>query len=88
MSPLDSLLAEMEDEVRAAVADGTKDLVLAKLIEITTRAIYAKKELFPNTLHEPAFYGRHFRPWVQSALDEKEALDKFHQGALKKRGIQ
>jgi hypothetical protein len=72
----------MEDAVRSAVDNGTDDLVLAKLVEITIRSIRTKKELFPELLSEPIFYARYFRTWVQSALVEREALDKFHAGAL------
>jgi hypothetical protein len=77
----------MEDDVRNAVTDGTDDLVLSKLIEITARAINTKRELFPDMLSEPAFYARYFRPWVQSALEEKSAFDQFHSKALEALGI-
>ena len=77
----------MEDEVRLAVERGTDDLVLAKLIEITIRSIHTKRALFPDPMTEPAFYARYFRTWVQSALDEKEALSKFHAGALETLGM-
>jgi hypothetical protein len=73
--------------VRDAVDAGTDDLVLAKLIEITVRSIHTNKELFPDPLTAPAFYERYFRTWVQSALDEKAALDKFHNNALANLGI-
>jgi hypothetical protein len=52
------------------------------LIEITARAINTKRELFPDPLSAPAFFERYFRPWVQQALDDRDALDKFHAGAL------
>ena len=87
MSALDFLLADLEDEVRKAVEDGTDDLVLAKLVEITIRSIHTERELFGDLLNEPAFYARYFRPWVQSALEEDEALDKFHSQALETLGI-
>ena len=83
----DALLAELEDEVRNAVTEGTDDLVLAKLVEITIRSINAKKDLFPDLLTEPAFYARYFRPWVQQALDEDTALDRFHASALEALGL-
>jgi hypothetical protein len=57
------------------------------LIEITVRSINTKKDLFPDLLNAPAFYERYFRPWVQQALEERDALDKFHAGALEKLGI-
>jgi hypothetical protein len=85
--PLGTLLAELEDDVRNAVNSGTDDLVLAKLIEITTRSINTKRDLFPDLLSAPAFYENYFRPWVQSALEEDVALDQFHAGALKALGI-
>ena len=72
--------------MRDAVDGGTDDLVLAKLIEITVRSIHTNRELFPNPLTAPAFYERYFRTWVQSALDEKAALDKFHHNALEALG--
>jgi hypothetical protein len=73
--------------VRRAVDGGTDDLVLSKLIEITARSIHTDRELFPDPLAAPAFYERYFRAWVQSALDERAALDRFHHGALKNLGI-
>jgi len=57
------------------------------LIEITVRSINTERELFPDLLSAPAFYERYFRPWVQSALEERTALDKFHAGALEALGI-
>jgi hypothetical protein len=73
--------------VHEAVNNGTDDLVLSKLIEITARSIHTNRELFPDPLAAPAFYERYFRAWVKSALDERAALDKFHHGALRNLGI-
>jgi len=87
VSDNDALLAELEDEVRDAVTNGTDDLVLAKLVEITARSIRTNRELFPDLLTEPAFYARYFRPWVQAAMDEDAALDNFHANALEALGI-
>ena len=81
------LLAELEDVVRDAVSNGTEDLVLAQLIEITIRSINTKRELFDNPLHEPIFYRRYFRTWVQSAIEEEDAFDKFTNAALVNAGI-
>ena len=81
------LLAQLEEEVRNAVTDTTDDMVLARMIEITIRAIQTKRELFDNLLEEPVFYVRHFRPWVETALVERDALDKFHGQALKNLGL-
>lgn len=71
----------------SAVTDGTDDLVLSRLIDITVRSIYTRRELFENPLQEPFFYARYFRPWVQSALDEKDALQSVHGQALKGLGL-
>ena len=62
-------------------------MVLARLIEITRRAIHTGRELFDNLLEEPVFYVRHFRPWVEAALAERDALEQFHGQALKNLGL-
>jgi hypothetical protein len=69
------------------VEDGTTDAVLANLIDVTLRSITSKRELFENPLLEPVFYARYFRPWVQSALDERDALQGAHNQALKNLGL-
>jgi hypothetical protein len=81
------LLAQLEEEVRKAVIDGTEDLVLTRLVDMTVRSIYSKRELFDNPLTEPVFYQRYFRSWVQDALDERDAMDKFHDQALEALGM-
>ena len=68
--------------MRDAVDNGTDDLVLRNLVDLTVRAEVTERMLFDNPLHEPIFYERYFRPWVKSALEEKAALDKFHNEAL------
>jgi hypothetical protein len=69
------LLKQLEDEVYTAVTEGTEDLVLSTLINITLRSIRTGRELFQDPLQEPVFYIRHFRPWVQAALDDQTALE-------------
>jgi hypothetical protein len=69
------------------VEDGTTDLVLANLVDVTVRSVLSKRELFESPLHEPVFYARYFRPWVQSALDERDALQGVHNQALKNLGL-
>jgi hypothetical protein len=81
------LLAALEEEVRLAVMDGTEDLVLSRLVEVTLRSIYSGRPLFDNPLKEPVFYARFFWPWVQSALDEQDALQGVHGQALKNLGL-
>ena len=76
------LLAELEEDVRSAVEGQTDDLVLARLVEVTVRAELSGRMLFDNPLHEPVFYAKYFRPWVRAALDERDALAKFHDEAL------
>jgi hypothetical protein len=61
--------------------------MLARLVEVTMRSIYTNRPLFDNPLNEPVFYARYFRPWVQSALDEKDALQGVHDQALKNLGL-
>ena len=62
-------------------------MVLARLVDITVRSIQTGRELFDNPLYEPVFYARHFKPWVEAALLERDALDKFHGQALKNLGL-
>jgi hypothetical protein len=61
--------------------------VLAQLVDITVRSIQSKRELFDNPMHEPVFYVRYFRRWVEEALDERNALQGFHNEALKSLGL-
>jgi hypothetical protein len=82
------LLAQLEEAVKNAVSDTTDDPVLARLVDLTVRSIQSNRELFDNPLHEPVFYVRHFKPWVEQALVERDALDKFHGQALKNLGLQ
>ena len=83
----EQLLAELEEDVRNAVIEGSQDLVLARLVDITVRSIISERELFDNPLHEPVFYQRYFRPWVNAALDERNEFDNMHNQALKSLGL-
>jgi hypothetical protein len=62
-------------------------MVLARLVDMTVRSIYTGRELFDNPLHEPIFYAYYFRPWVKAALDERDAMENFHNRALHNLGL-
>ena len=65
------------------MSDGTEDLVLAHLIEITRASIIEKRPVFSNLMEEPIFYRRHFVRWVIEAISEKNVADNAIKEGIK-----
>lgn len=58
--------------MKNAVLDGTEDVVLSQLLEITRASIRLERPVFSNLVEEPTFYRRHFVRWVREAMDERD----------------
>jgi len=67
-------LADVEQDIRAAVGGDSDDLALNSLIEISVAAHRDKRPLFQSILQEPAFWRRHFHRIVGEVLGEEDAL--------------
>jgi len=72
----------MEDVVHQAVEDGTEDLVLANLIEITRLDLSTNQPIARTLMDEPVFYRRFFKKWVQEAIREQSVMDEALAEAL------
>ena len=78
-----SLLDELKEIVQVACEDGTSDLVLGLMIEVTVRSINTDRPLFNNPFTEPIFYARYFKPWVQETLGKEDVMGQMHAAALR-----
>lgn len=52
-----------------------EDLVLLRLVELALSAERSGRTLSPSLLGEPAFFHRHFQPWVREAIEERSRLE-------------
>jgi hypothetical protein len=65
------------------LTDHSDDPVLPLLIELATTSLLENRPLFPNPLHEPVFYRRDFRRWVENGLEELAAIEKAKKEAAR-----
>ena len=72
----------MEEEVKIAVREGSDDIALNLLIEMTIASIREKRPIFATLAEEPLFYRRYIYRWIKEALNEQAALDDAQQAGL------
>jgi hypothetical protein len=79
---LHNRLDELETVVKEAVANGTQDVALSLLLEITLASIHSNRPVFPTIAEEPLFYRRYIVRWIQEALHDNKDLQDAEQYGL------
>lgn len=77
------LYERLEEEVKDAILTETDDLVLMKLIELTSASITERRPLFATLMEEPHFYRVYFRRWVEDGLEEAARLQVSEEKTMK-----
>jgi hypothetical protein len=75
-------LEEMEELVKQTVRDGSDDITLNLIVEMTIASIHEKRPVFSNLSDEPLFYRRYIYRWVREALNEEAAIRSAQDDAL------
>ena len=65
-----------------AVRDGSDDIALNLLVEMTITSILEKRPVFPTIAEEPLIYRRYIYRWVKEALNEEAAMRTGQQNGL------
>jgi hypothetical protein len=76
------LFSDLEDEVKEAIAAGTRDVILNMLLEVTMASLVDERPLFANIIDEPLFYRRYFLPWVREGLQELRTIENASREAF------
>lgn len=72
----------MEEMVIDATQNGTDDIVLALIIEVTREVLKTGRPLMQDLMDEPIFWRRFIVRWVRMAIDEQSAMNEALEGAL------
>ena len=71
----------MEEHVKDAILTNEfHDLVLLRLVELTIAAERTGQPIFPDLLHTPVFFRKHFQYWIREALEEKKVMEDPQRG--------
>ena len=81
------MYANLEEQVRDAMAGGPCGAALSALIDMTATSVIEKRPIFDSVASEPVFYRKHFKQWVGAVIDEERAIYQADAGAMRAIGI-